>query len=392
MRTANCGVALVLALVAAMTVVADDSSGQQPLTAGRIDALVRQLGAASFATRESATRELTVIGMPAHAALLEAIADDDAEVRMRARRVLETVLERDFQVRLREFAADRDVHAGHGLGSWDRFAGLIGDDPAARRLFVEMQRAEAGLLELADGDPPRAAEMLDARMRQFQDGDFNDEAFTWQGASVGRIAALLFVAAQGEAPLSEETASFVANFIYQNSFQQAIAAGPAADPLRKILGGWIARPFTPGSPMRVQNLMIAMQYDLPAGLDLALVMLRDQPAEPYPRAYTVLAVAKFGRREHLPSLAPLLADASSCGEFEFDQRKIDCQVRDVALAAMVRLSGQQLSDYGFDLAQPDEFSLLDVSRLGFADDARRDAALAKWRAWQSSNAPGPPAG
>jgi hypothetical protein len=344
--------------------------------------LVAQLGASTFAQRESATRQLAAIGLPARDALLAALRGPDAEVRDRARRVLQVVLERDFQARLRDFAVDHDPHAGHGLGCWDRYARLVGQEAAARRLFVEMQRAESGLLEASETDSLAAGELLEARTRQLQEGEWVDDELTWQGASVGRIAALLFVAAQHDTPLSDVAASYVANFVYQNSFLDGVSGGPAAAPLRKILGAWVMRPVTASSNLRVQNLMMSIQHELPETLPLALAMLKDPPGEPYPRAYTILAVARFGDRAHLEPLAPLLDDAASCGEYEIDGRTLDCQVRDVALAALLHLSGQNLADYGFDRVEVDS-PLLDISRMGFANDTDRQAALARWRAWQA---------
>jgi hypothetical protein len=57
----------------------------------RVAALIRDLGHKSFAAREAATRDLTVVGEPVRAALTRATADSDPEVSRRARIVLDVL-------------------------------------------------------------------------------------------------------------------------------------------------------------------------------------------------------------------------------------------------------------------------------------------------------------
>src|SRR4051812_25436410 len=83
--------------------------------------LVEQLGAASFTTRERATKRLKRLGIAGRTALEAACKDSDAEVRSRASEILADVLEADFQSRLEAFAADIDSRQKYDLPSWDRF-------------------------------------------------------------------------------------------------------------------------------------------------------------------------------------------------------------------------------------------------------------------------------
>src|SRR5688500_14145759 len=54
----------------------------------RITALVKRLGSDEFSSRESATEQLTKIGLPAFKPLEEAVESPDREVRYRAARIL----------------------------------------------------------------------------------------------------------------------------------------------------------------------------------------------------------------------------------------------------------------------------------------------------------------
>ena len=66
-------------------------------TPERIAALIRQLGDKEFAKREAANKELDDIGEPARDALTKAAQSDDAEVRERAKKIIESL---DIRVRL----------------------------------------------------------------------------------------------------------------------------------------------------------------------------------------------------------------------------------------------------------------------------------------------------
>ena len=74
---------LIATLLLSLTPVQDDP-------AGKIEELIRRLGAEEFPVRERATEELKKIGKPAEEALKKALADDDPEVRERARAVLDS--------------------------------------------------------------------------------------------------------------------------------------------------------------------------------------------------------------------------------------------------------------------------------------------------------------
>ena len=74
--------------------------------------LVRKLGDSSFRIRELAARQLLDIGLPAKAALLEALNSTDLETRMGAHRVLVRILQSDFDSQLEAFVEGED---GDGL-------------------------------------------------------------------------------------------------------------------------------------------------------------------------------------------------------------------------------------------------------------------------------------
>ncbi|MCE9557207.1 MAG: hypothetical protein K8T91_27985, partial [Planctomycetes bacterium] len=97
-QTALAGI-LIVFLVAVVAVPAM-AAPEGPATDPRIPSLIRQLGDPQFAIRQQATRELQAIGPASKEPLTQALQNPDAEVRLRAQRILVNVLEADFTARL----------------------------------------------------------------------------------------------------------------------------------------------------------------------------------------------------------------------------------------------------------------------------------------------------
>src|SRR5579871_5373825 len=125
-----------------------------------IPALVVKLGDDLFAVREAASNELIERGVTARPQLTAALESTDAEVRFRAKHILAVVVEADFQRRLRDFSADADGKLNLSMPGWTAFKQLAGSDRTARDVFVEMQQAEAGLLEAYEAGPQQAKEKM----------------------------------------------------------------------------------------------------------------------------------------------------------------------------------------------------------------------------------------
>src|SRR5262249_39512335 len=118
--------------------------------------LVRRLGADDYQVRERASRELFQIGLPAKGALLDGARDADPEVRRGCRDLLPEILEADRQARLAAFIADKDGKETHDLPGWRRYRAIAGEDAAARKLFIDIQKADTGFLSDVDRDPDHA--------------------------------------------------------------------------------------------------------------------------------------------------------------------------------------------------------------------------------------------
>lgn len=359
----------------------------------QIAARIAELGDEQFAVRERATAELVRLGPPVRSQVLHTLAaTSDPEVQARCRRILEVVFEVDFRRRLEAFAADEEGKLQHGLPGWERFRELVGESAADRELFVEMQRAEAALMECAQGDPAKVGELLDARCAWLQVQMSGQAGPVRRGPSLGTVAAMLFAASAQGAKVTEQGAAYLYGFCHQPVVRAALTGGPRVDGLKRLLGAWIASVKDTG--MVHQSIYLAMMYELPEGLPIALELLAKESLPLHLRQQALLAVGRLGNRQHLQAVLPYLKDEallSITQDGQDPKQRIRTEVRDLALAVAVKLTEQNHAHYGFQRLRTNPYLLYDVNSLGFLTQSQRDAALAAWERWWQQHRPDPPA-
>lgn len=353
----------------------------------RVATLVKQLGARTFAARQRAQKAIVAVGVPAKEALQAACHDADWEVRSRARQALAAILEVEFETQLNAFLADETSAAGQRLPGWERFSLAAGDTSAARRLFGDMQRAERALMQ-ADDDPEHASRLLEQRAAHFAQQMADAPGAQQPRISLGSIAAIIFVASNPEVPVADSTGLAIDRLALQTPFFNAMNLRPTAEPLRKLIGALIARPFDADSLVSYCNVDIALHYDLKEIVGPSKQLLVGAAAPASRLRYPILALGKFGSVEHVPIIEPLLKDARPA---DVPNRRQDSgtEVRDVALAVLVHLTGQNLADYGLKHVKSDQTQLFQLDSLGFHDATARESALKKWREWSLRHNPRP---
>jgi hypothetical protein len=379
----------------------------------RLNKLIGELGDEAFAVREEATNQLIRAGIEAKPQLIAALSSADAEVRFRAKRVLEIVVEGDFQRRLKAFAEDVDGKRKLKMPGWSKFKELAGEDRVARAMFVEMQQAEPTLLEAYEGEPNGAAQALAERLQIIQlnsNGRFNRlnrnmffQTSNLQPALAGSLAMLL-IGGDESVPMKEEVAERFKLIQTPAEFRTALtSADPRSTLCRKILGRWIRRDVSESATYT--NLTTALTYDLSEGLEPAVRMLKKGNAKNTTVYQAALIVGNYGDKEHLPLIAPLLTDnnvvfngaaagfrIAGVNQGQAPVRVvIQTQVRDIALAVTIKLSGQNPADFGFDSLKatqaqgeqkPAQLQLAQSNKMGFRNDDDRTAAFKKWEEWQ----------
>jgi len=77
-------------------------------------------------------------------------------------------------------------------------------------------------------------------------------------------------------------------------------------------------------------------------------------------------------------MSRFLDDASPLGVYLSGGKVIKAELRDVALAAIIRRAGADPREYGFQYIKPGATFLYSPATLGFIDLPERQAAFAKW--------------
>lgn len=344
--------------------------------------LVRELGAASFTVREEAARQILLMGPAAKPALQEGLQSNDLEIQARCERLLVTVMEQDFKVRLDAFLADKEGKASHDLPGWKRYRQVVGHDTGARELYAEMAKGHRRLLEEADVAPKTVGARLAGECQALFQKMNSATVAERRQISLADIAAILLIATDPEAAVNDQGQMMAANLLYQPAFNQSLRAGPRAEQTRKLFLSWAGQ--VKGNAAN-QTLNIAMQYNLKEGLELGLRLIREKD---WANGMAIVAVGKLGTKAHLPLLEPLLNDATVIMNVNFNNKPGTTEVRDVALAMMVHLTGQSIKDYGFEFFRGttnDQVFFAPVY-LAFAEKAKRDAAHKKYTDWAKANA------
>lgn len=370
---------LSVAAAAIVSSAAPAAASDQRASEQRIAALVRDLGSDKFATREKATRELIELGIVTREALERAVDDPDAEVRVRARAVLEIVCDADFQRRLDAFSADYDGSRHRTLPAWDRFSHEFGGSRLARELFVEMQRAEPDLLAaVASGTKP-ASETLAERARDILEG--HDEV----QLSLGTLASFLFVGSAEGVKVEEQGAAQLFPYIVQLTYQRNGKSAYWPVVLKKLVGGWLAKDTSPSNAN--QNLILAAHLELRTeALAVAERILTGDDKQFMSRMMGILVMGRYGGKPQVAVIEKLLEDATPCqARPENIPASAQIQMRDVALAVLLQITGQDLEKYGTLSPQPYTAMGFQAPTFLFEDDQARQAALAKWAAWRAEH-------
>lgn len=343
--------------------------------AARIPGLINQLGSEEYSQRESATDELTRIGLPAFAALEAAAVHPDREVRYRSKRILGLIRDLDMQRRLDAFLSGTELEGEYVLPGWHRFKKAFGDKDVSRQLFVEMQRADYELMRALEDSPRAAADLITQRMSREQ------QAFGAQtNLSLGQMLGLLFVASQDDVELQPQTMSSVFNYCQQQALRDVMSNAAKKEIPRKMVGTLIARSEDWAS---YQAMILAITYDMDEGMTPALKILGN-PAKrvPHMAQYALMVVAQRGNESHLPIIEKMFDDKSVVSRMQEQNNVYDLQLRDAALATAILLTKQDLKGYfqprdGQDLSDPQQV-LLNARLIGFQSDEARAEVFKKW--------------
>ena len=357
---------------------AGESASAQPTSVLR--RLVEQLGDTSYAVREEAAKRLVSHGLAAKGVLKEALDDADLEVRIRAQHILACVRQSELEARLAAFIADVDGREDHNLPGWAPYKELVGGSRDARKLFAEMIRSEASLLTAYEKGSADLPQLFAARMASMQPHVVGVVNRTNE-IPAPTMATLLLIGADKIVEQNSSGMSRLYSLLNQPTARHVITAGKHASLLTELLEEWVT---SDNSTVTHFGMMLVLKYDLKeAGLQQAKkVISRHAATSSSILPYAIIAVGKYGGEEHASLLESLLGNKTVCHTWTNRALKKDgsikIQVRDVALAMILHVTGRDLARYGFKLLRQNPETLYYIYTFGFVDDKEREAAHAKW--------------
>ena len=353
---------------------------------------IKQLNHDAYPVRQAAAEQLLNTGMPARDPLLKVADGPEPETRAAARRLVALIDRSEFHRRLDAFARDEGSVQGLTLPGWEKFRERVGDDDASRALFVDMQRQEGALLAAVFGPSPQPLhgiwEERLVRLVQWQ-VTVGDRSVSPQ---LGTCATMLFLGSLAETDVSERGAVLVENLIQRPPIRENLQAGNYRDAIRRLVVGWIMYCPNQNEVILNRRLYMASMNQLPETLPLALEVAHAAgnyaSVQPPTRAAAVLLVGQLGGAGHVQRLEPLLEDATVCSVAAPGQAATSVQIRDVALAVMLHLTGQRPADYGYVHARMQPEQMFQLPTLSIENDQQRVRALDNWRAWRREHPAG----
>ncbi len=337
--------------------------------AAEIEESMEALGSKEFAARERAATRLMEIGGPILPQLRRLAKDSaDPEVRLRADQIVKQLTRGDMEARIASFLAGEDAN----LEGWEVARAIMGDSPGVRELFVELMKNHPDLTASLEGMPRDRAMAMDAAVTQVQNALFVERKFP----SKADAFALLLPAVDPNVPLNAAYESVLLSVLQKNAVTEIRNDAQLSGPFRTLLGSWMTRSTLAS---RDDVLLFGMSWDIEATLPLAIQTL-GEANQTETLAFALQAIARFGNRDHVAFVRPLLGDHRPSSERGFARGEtVRTQLGDVAMAAIATLYKVPLSEAGFKGAESHPTYAFILTDIGFpvGDDAPRKAAREK---------------
>ena len=367
--------------------------------------LVQQLGDPHYELRQDAADKLLAAGTEAREALMKGLEDEDPQVRRSCRRLLAEVMAAAFQQRLlgSEPGELPGIEVLRSLPGWERFAERVGVDGPSRQLFLQMHQEEPALFAALEDGPHAAADAIYTRYFQVHSRTYSRMTAQRKPPSLGTIAAMVFICSDPRLEVPQELLDHYSwySLLQQNEMRQALTAGAQQEAARAILGLWIGMPG--GSNVAYNKLRLGIRYPVPEALDLALVVLEQEDiSNGNLYGFSMQTIGILGGLPYAGWISGMLESEIVVSRRTVVQNKeritIDIQLRDVALAWLIHLTGQDHASYGmlqakntFQRLRQSPTSTVSVSLMGYDKPERRAEAMAKWHQYVAQHPlPDPP--
>lgn len=381
--------ALIVGLFCVSWVVAADgvleSITATPEEQTKIESLIRQLGDESYDQREAAGEAIIELGLKALPFVEKAVKSDDFEIRYRSEQVRQKLRASDLARRLAAFEQDTTDETDYGIPGWNAFRASFGKFNGAKAMFIQMYRDDRELMELSLEESQKIKQAVSVRIFQFQQSqqDPNNKF------PIGKIMALLYKGKVDGELVGGVNQFPLINLCYQPVFQETMGNEKTRDIAKAILtrriieaDGWEFQ----------QALQIALQHDIKEALAPAIKMVESRGSgQPHLLSQALSAVVRFGTVEHVELIEPLLSEKQTVIQFQRNNGpRREGQVGDMAMAAILKLTGKDPKDFGIELDGQNPGQPLNLYMIGFENETKRQATREKFQPffteWKSGRA------
>lgn len=337
-----------------------------------IASLVAQLGSDSFKEREAATDKLLKVGVPALGAVRRAVRESrDPEIVWRCRRLVTLLRDQEAKQLVAAFLRG-DASAEAAMPGWDRFRELYGEKRPTRELFAAMMLEERELLELFGAETAEAERAFVATVQMTQ------RMASRQGVPEGSLAAMLFLAAEPSVNRSDRISanlSYLCRYLHTRSKGKVFAKSSL---MRKLLVRYLVREDV--NTTAHTRLLVGVYLEVEQTLELAESVLSNKAAPGQGRGYAALVFYMMGTMDDLPHLEEAMGDDEVVFTYRRKNEQRTTQVRDIARAALVRITGQPLGDYGFTTTS--NRSRPSFLHFAFNSEKKRQESIERWEAYR----------
>ena len=333
---------------------------------------IQQLGSDSFAERESAFRKLQECGGDCLPELRLAIKSNDVELRLRAQVLINQIEKFRKENRLEEFI--RSDGMASGLPGWEIYRSLVGNGKEQRVSYTELYEHRNNWL----ADVGKGKDLTNKFHKWVLEA--KDEFISNPDKySVKTNDALILLRDGIKTPKKNGTESLLQLLeitLLHPSIQKQYQKQELS---RKLLLNYLSKDGSEVNTELLISLVRQSQLQEDGQVLWSIVENKQQPIRLRAKAMTVLA--KLLPKTTETKLASYLSDATVIGNKTFRGKRLETQLRDVALAMTLQIRKESLADYGFPYHKsiPGRVFRSEPITFGFYSDADRKQAQEKWR-------------
>lgn len=338
---------------------------------------ITNLGENSYAQRELAAQRLIRAGDAAIEPLQRTSQSPDREVRERAKKILSTLQRRRRDGIVSRFRKGEALADAMTIPGWKTFSQQYGQDALARKLYAEMLQAEWSLLTAVFTTEKKEKTELTAIARRLEQVQ-RVRSSRYRPTDRGTVITFFFLASRFPEEVGEHGQFFTFFTPGQEISRTLVEAVPATKVkserqlIRRIVGDWLLNATKTNHLDDRHGLQVTLLYRMrDVGSTIGQRVLKTPDSSAMSKDMAMQAIVLRGDVEQAPLIEKYLSDTTVLGSNEKRQR----QLRDVALACLMKLHGHDLSLIDVRPGRATLREPFEYSSIGYATEAERTKAL-----------------